>query len=207
MAESVGEHTFDCQTVRELTTVRAEPRADAEQVTQVLPGEPLAVEQQQDGWARVRTSYDYPGWIRVDALGGAPEPGWPAPTSRDPLDHARSLLGTPYEWGGMTGAGVDCSGLVHMSFRSTGRLVPRDADQQEEVGTPVAEAELRPGDVITYGDTVSADHIAFWLGEGRILHATGREGVHRVVEEPEPDELRARRRKTLRLDVSASRRF
>jgi gamma-D-glutamyl-L-lysine dipeptidyl-peptidase len=207
MAQSVSEHTFDCQTVRDLTTVRAEPRADAEQVTQVLPGEPLAVEQQHDGWARVRTSYEYAGWIRADVLGAAPDPDWPVPTSRDPLDHARSLLGTPYEWGGMTSAGVDCSGLVHMSFRSTGRLVPRDADQQEESGTPVAEAELRPGDVITYGDTVSADHIAFWLGEGRILHATGREGVHRVVEEPEPDELRARRRKTLRLDVSASPRF
>jgi cell wall-associated NlpC family hydrolase len=106
----------------------------------------------------------------------------------------------------MTGAGVDCSGLVHMSFRATGRLVPRDADEQEAAGTPVAEAELRPGDVITYGDS-AADHIAFWVGEGRILHATGREGVDRVVEEPEPDELRARRRKTLRLDVSGSGRF
>jgi hypothetical protein len=61
--------------------------------------------------------------------------------------------------------------------------------------------------VITYGDAASADHIAFWLGEGRILHATGRDGVERVLEEREPDELRARRRKTLRLDVSASRRF
>jgi hypothetical protein len=61
--------------------------------------------------------------------------------------------------------------------------------------------------MITYGDAVSVDHIAFWLGEGRILHATGRDGVHRVVEEPEPDELRARRRKTLRLDVSGSLRF
>ena len=207
MSDSVGEHTFDYQTVRGLTAVRAEPRAGAEQVTQALPGEPLAVEQEHDGWAHVRTSYDYAGWIRADALGGAPDPGWPACTSRDPLEHARSLLGTPYEWGGMTGAGVDCSGLVHMSFRSTGCLVPRDADQQEEAGTPVAEAELRPGDVVTYGDSVSADHIAFWLGDGRILHASGRAGVRRVVEEPEPDELRARRRKTLRLDVSGSGRF
>jgi cell wall-associated NlpC family hydrolase len=197
---------FDYQTVGDLAAVRAQPHADAEQVTQALPGEPLAVEGHQDGWARVRTAYDYPGWISADALAGEPDPDWLTPTTRDPLEHARSLLGTPYEWGGMTGAGVDCSGLVHMSFRATGCLVPRDADQQEAAGTPVAEAELLPGDVITYGDS-GADHIAFWVGEGRILHATGREGVDRVVEEPEPDELRARRRKTLRLDVSGSRRF
>jgi cell wall-associated NlpC family hydrolase len=207
MADSVSEHTFDYQAVRELTAVRAEPRVDAEQVTQALPGEPLAVERERDGWACVRTAYDYLGWVRADALGGELDPDWLAPTTRDPLDHARSLLGTPYEWGGMTGAGVDCSGLVHMSYRAIGQLVPRDTDQQEEAGTPVAEAELRAGDLITYGDAVSVDHIAFWLGEGRILHATGRDGVHRVVEEPEPDELRARRRKTLRLDVSGSLRF
>jgi cell wall-associated NlpC family hydrolase len=207
MPDSVGEHTFDYQTVRGLTAVRAAPEAYAEQVTQALPGEPLAVEEQRDGWARVRTAYDYPGWIHVDALGGEPDPDWLSPTAGDPVEHARSLLGAPYEWGGMTGAGVDCSGLVHMSFRATGRLVPRDAHQQEAAGTPVPEADLLPGDVITYGDSDAADHIAFWLGDGRILHATGRQGAERVVEEREPDELRARRRKTLRLDVSGSPRF
>jgi cell wall-associated NlpC family hydrolase len=51
----------------------------------------------------------------------------------------------------MTSAGIDCSGLVHMSFRACGHLVPRDADQQEEAGEPLSEAELRAGDLVTYG--------------------------------------------------------
>jgi cell wall-associated NlpC family hydrolase len=84
-----------------------------------------------------------------------------------------------------------------MSFRATGRLVPRDADQQEDAGVSVEELQL--GDLISYGDAQGADHVAFWLGEGRILHATGREGVHKVVEDTEPDELRTRRRRTFRL--------
>ena len=45
----------------EVVPVRAEPHADAEQVTQVLRGEPLDVEERVDGWARIRTAYDYPG--------------------------------------------------------------------------------------------------------------------------------------------------
>jgi cell wall-associated NlpC family hydrolase len=94
----------------------------------------------------------------------------------------------------MTDAGIDCSGLVHMSFRATGRLVPRDADQQEDAGTPVDPSEARPGDLVTYGDGASADHIAFWLGDGRILHSTQREGAGGVLEETEPAELVARRR-------------
>jgi gamma-D-glutamyl-L-lysine dipeptidyl-peptidase len=197
MSDRVGEHTFDFHSVRELTPLRAEPRDDAEQVSQVLPGEPVRrFEDASGGWTRVVTAYDYPGWLRTDSLVGESDGAWLEPRGPDPLANARTFLGAPYLWGGMTERGIDCSGLVHMSFRAAGRLVPRDADQQEAAGVPVAEPE--PGDLISYGDG-DADHVAFWLGDGRILHAAGREGARRVVEEPEPVELRARRRKAFRL--------
>jgi gamma-D-glutamyl-L-lysine dipeptidyl-peptidase len=194
MTESLGEHTF----ARHLAAVRAEPSEGAEQVTQVLPGEPLIVERRAGDWARIRTAYDYPGWIQSTGLGGDRDPNWLATIATDPVDYARTLAGTPYLWGGMTTSGIDCSGLVHMSFRATGRLVPRDADQQEDAGAPVDEPQ--PGDLITYGDPESrADHVAFWVGEGRILHSTQRDGVDGVVEELEPVELRTRRRRVIRL--------
>ena len=179
--------------VAALAALRAEPDDDAEQVTQALPGEPLEVEEERDDWAHVRTAYDYPGWVRSDALGGAVDGGWLAARDGDPVDEARAYLGSPYEWGGMTEAGIDCSGLVHMAYRRLGRLVPRDADQQEEAGAEVEPAALRAGDLVCYGD-----HIAFWLGDGRILHATGREGVRAVVEEAHPPELAARVRRYVR---------
>ena len=182
--------------MRHPTPLRARPDDGAEQVTEALPGEPLTLVETRDGWAHVRTAYDYPGWLPKSALGGEPDAAWLDPSAAEPLEHAKTLLGTPYLWGGMTERGIDCSGLVHMSFRATGNLVPRDADQQEEAGSPVEEP--RPGDLISYGDE-TADHIAFWLGGGRILHATRRDDVDGVLEETEPDSLRERRRRVFRL--------
>lgn len=180
----------------DVAPVRAAPADDAEQLTQVLRGEPLRVERRSDGWVLVVTAYDYSGWVRDDVLeDGVGE--LPPPSAGSVLDQARRYLGAPYLWGGMTHLGIDCSGLVHMAYRQLGRLVPRDSWQQEEAGGRVEAPE--PGDVLVYADPGRrADHVAFWVGEGWILHATGRDALG-VVEEPEPPELAARRRSIVRL--------
>jgi cell wall-associated NlpC family hydrolase len=62
----------------------------------------------------------------------------------------------------------------------------------------VAPGQERPGDLVVYGSSERADHIAFWLGGGTILHATAKE-ARGVVEEPESEELALRRRCVIRL--------
>jgi gamma-D-glutamyl-L-lysine dipeptidyl-peptidase len=181
----------------EVAALRAEPREAAEQVTQALLDEPLCVEERAGGWLRVLTVYDYPGWVREEALEGG-EGGLPTPLPVPPLEVARGYLGAPYEWGGLTAQGIDCSGLVHIAYRLAGRLVPRDAWQQERAGVQVDPGKERAGDLVAYGATGRAEHVAFLLDGRRILHATAREGLGVVVEN-EPDELAAARLATVRL--------
>jgi len=183
----------------EVAPVRAEPRDDAEQLTQLLAGEPAEVDELRDGWACVQTAYAYRGWARLDELEEG-EGRLAADRTATPVEVARGYLGSPYEWGGMTERGIDCSGLVHMAHRRVGRLIPRDAYQQEAAGEPVSDPVA--GDLVTYGDA-TADHIGFWLGGGRILHSTGRDGGIGVVEELEPAELRVRRRLFVRCAASS----
>ena len=172
--------------VAEVAPVRAEPDEGAEQVTQALAGEPLAVESAEDGWARIRTAYGYPGWIREDALGGEPDGEWPGlPRAGDPVERGPRLprhavrVGRADRRAGSTAPG-SCTwptGGSGDSSRATRTSRRRRRKRSRR-------ATCRPGDLVFFGPPERADHIAFWLGEGRILHATGRDGVHAVVEEP-----------------------
>jgi cell wall-associated NlpC family hydrolase len=166
--------------------LRARPDDAAEQVTQALRGEPLTVGERRDGWAQVTTAYDYRGWIDLGSLTDEPAGEWLPPARvGDPVEEARCYLGTPYLWGGMSEHGIDCSGLVHIAWRRLGRLVPRDADQQAAAAVPVSHPAY--GDLAVYG-VERTTHIAFWLGDGRLLHAAG---SREVVEEHEPASLQA----------------
>lgn len=184
-----------CFCAVDVAPIHAEPNWSSEQVTQAVRGEPLAVAERAVGWARVTTAYDYQGWIVLDALSAEPAARWLPPVrDGDPVEEARVFLGAPYLWGGMSEHGIDCSGLVHMAWRRLGRLVPRDAHQQAAAGQPVAEPEY--GDLAVYGEE-AVTHIAFWLGDGRVLHAPG---GRVVVEEEEPASLQENRRGFVRLE-------
>lgn len=183
-----------CTCALDVAPVHAAPDASSEQVTQALRGEPLAVSERRDGWASVTTAYGYPGWIATGALSEEPAGEWLPPVrDGDPVEEARAFLGTPYLWGGLTQHGIDCSGLVHIAWRRLGLLVPRDAFEQEQAAEPVDAP--RHGDLVTYGGG-QATHVAFWTGEGRILHASESRGV---VEESEPETLRSLKRGYFRL--------
>lgn len=117
------------------------------------------------------------------------------------LQTARTFLGLRYLWGGLSAWGLDCSGLVHLTLRGLGRLVPRDArDQASYEGlTTVDPGAVRPGDLWFFSRDDRVTHVGFVSdrtapdGNPLMLHAPERDGGGLVEEAP----LDGRRRATL----------
>ncbi|MBM2710984.1 C40 family peptidase [Mesorhizobium caraganae] len=86
---------------------------------------------------------------------------------------AEMFLGTPYLWGGTSGFGIDCSGLVQLAMRMAGRNVLRDSDMQAAgLGEPLDPgpdyAGLKRGDLVFW-----RGHVAIMTDARDMIHANG----------------------------------
>jgi cell wall-associated NlpC family hydrolase len=87
-------------------------------------------------------------------------------TEGDIIDIARRFLETPYSWGGRSGFGVDCSGLVQVTLARAGIKAARDtADQETTIGEDIPHA--RSGDIVYF-----KGHVGIMADEDNIIHAT-----------------------------------
>ena len=157
--------------VRRTTWLRTNT-ADPVRALEVSFGTRLPVVEKHAGYVLVQTPLGAVRRVRSVAV-VVHAPGTPAlPRTRaDLVSTAQEFTGLPYLWGGLSGFGLDCSGLTWLDFRAHGQVIPRDAAPQSQHGTAVKRSALRRGDLIFYATGGHVHHVTMYAGDGRMVEA------------------------------------
>ena len=120
-----------------------------------------------------------------DTGGGGPSPVIPPPPAPNAnvaavLEAAYSVIGTPYQFGGMSPeTGFDCSGFTAWSWAHAGVTLPHSSAAQYSSLPHVAREDLLPGDLLFFYSPVS--HVSIYVGGGRMIHSPHTGSVVSVV--------------------------
>jgi len=106
-------------------------------------------------------------------LGAAPlEVGAPKDARRRLIAVAEGYRGTPYRYGGLQSTGIDCSGLVYMSFYTALHVsVPRTVRELYQWVDPVPRSKLQIGDLVFFNTTGTVSHVGIYVGDNQFIHA------------------------------------
>jgi probable lipoprotein NlpC len=85
---------------------------------------------------------------------------------------AQKYRGLPYRYGGMDSRGLDCSGLVFLSFRDSLQVeVPRRAEDLYHWTERLARDQVQPGDLVFFQQSGRIFHVGIYIGEGWFFHS------------------------------------
>lgn len=146
----------------------------------------------RNGFCQVLLPDGRAGWVKKDQL--ADMDRWQkemesldaAQRIEKAIDFARKLVGVPYLWGGMSTKGMDCSGLVRLSYLMAKLELPRNASEQFYSGSeiPVGRnadgsfdlSALKRGDLVFFGtetpEKLSITHVGIYLGDNRMIQSS-----------------------------------
>ena len=139
----------------------------------VEPGDTVGIESKEFGYYKECTADSSAGNIGLSTDLIYKEKSY----REEIADYACEFVGNPYVWGGTSLTdGADCSGFVQTLFGIWGINTPRCADEQYFAAEHITEDELEKGDLIFYGSSIyEIKHVAIYLGDGRIVHAKGKD--------------------------------
>tara|TARA_B100001250_G_C19651852_1_gene723052 strand:+ start:59 stop:736 length:678 start_codon:yes stop_codon:yes gene_type:complete len=177
----------------------------SEVVTQALMNEEVVILDVYNNWSRVEQWDGYTGWINNFYLSKITEsdrlPNYLDKTCNlilksfpdlaeirgEIISDSIKSLGIPYKWGGKSSAGYDCSGLVQMTFKFRGILMPRDSKDQYELvrENKVDLNEAEPGDLLFFKENNQICHVGIYNKNLRFIHSSGMVKENSLDEEDE----------------------
>jgi len=135
-----------------------------EKMTRGLKGEIKRLREQAARAARLAAQQSWGGLV--------PPPVDPnSPGHPEIVTISQRYFGVPYVWGGASPSGFDCSGLTMYCYAQIGIQMSHGATDQQRQSAPVALSDLRPGDLVFFGNASYSHHVAIYAGGGSVIEA------------------------------------
>lgn len=151
--------------------VRSGPSTSYSRIHRLWLGNRVKVIGESTYWYKVRLSDGRVGWVRKTYL----RLDLRQQKVNTVISTAKSLLGTPYVWGGesLSEGGFDCSGFTMYVFRRAGYSLNRISADQARQGVYVSRAHIQPGDLVFYSFKQNGviDHVGIYIGNGKMIHS------------------------------------
>ena len=91
----------------------------------------------------------------------------------DMVSYALQFVGNPYVYGGTSLTnGTDCSGFTMGIYKNFGMSISRTSREQATDGKSIKSSELKKGDLVFYASGGRINHVAMYIGNGKIVHAS-----------------------------------
>lgn len=86
--------------------------------------------------------------------------------------------GTKFKYGGLNKKGIDCSGLVYITYRDKfGIKIPRTTRLLAKFGTKVKKNRLQPGDLVFFKIGFKGRHVGIYMENNKFMHTSKQKGV------------------------------
>ncbi len=164
--------------------VRAEASLEAEVITTVAKGERLIVIEEMGDWVKVDLDgeevYVASEYVEISedletalTITEVMYGEGVSDVRVELCEFAKQYVGNPYVWGGTSLTnGADCSGFVLAVFAEFGVTLPHYSVSQSQEGTEIDVADALPGDLIFYSNGSRINHVAIYIGNGQVIHAS-----------------------------------
>jgi gamma-D-glutamyl-L-lysine dipeptidyl-peptidase len=151
-------------------------------VSDIVSGAILEAKSEKDGYFEVVLPDGRTGRLKnTDATGFKQWSSTVCPDINKFILFSKSLLGSPYLWGGTSIKALDCSGFVKTIYFTGGVILARDASLQNLHGTKISYSSayetLLPGDLIMFGSMRDGKeritHVGMYIGDTEVIHCSG----------------------------------
>ncbi len=94
-------------------------------------------------------------------------------------NYAVQFVGNRYVYGGTSLTnGTDCSGFTMSVMAKFGVSLPHNSGAQSGSGKSITSSQMRPGDLVFYSGSGGINHVALYIGNGQVCHASNaRSGI------------------------------